>query len=155
MHRALRLPYAVAALAADVAARLPIPGESKVARSLRARRTAVAHLEQWAATHRDTARPLLWMHAPSVGEGLQARPVLERLRARHPDWQLLYTFFSPSAEPFADALDVDVRGYLPFDRRTHAARSSPRSAPRRSSSPSWTSGPSSPSPPPRAAFRSD
>ena len=26
---------------------------------------------------RATGRPLLWMHAPSVGEGLQARPVLE------------------------------------------------------------------------------
>lgn len=122
MHPALRLPYAIAALAADAAARLPLPGEGKIARSLRARRGARTHLEQWATTHRDPARPLLWVHAPSVGEGLQARPVLERLRAQHPDWQLLYTFFSPSAERFADALDVDVRGYLPFDRRAHAER---------------------------------
>ncbi|PYP54942.1 MAG: hypothetical protein DMD40_14945, partial [Gemmatimonadetes bacterium] len=36
------------------------------------------------------------MHAPSVGEGLQAKPVLETLRAEHPDWQLAFTFFSPS-----------------------------------------------------------
>lgn len=62
------------------------------------------------------------MHAPSVGEGLQARPVLERMRARHPEWQLLYTHFSPSAERLAASLNVDGHGYLPFDRAVHATR---------------------------------
>jgi len=55
------------------------------------------------------------MHAPSVGEGLQARPVLTLMRARRPDVQLAYTFFSPSAEEFSRSLDVDFRDYLPFD----------------------------------------
>jgi 3-deoxy-D-manno-octulosonic-acid transferase len=55
------------------------------------------------------------MHAPSVGEGLQARPVLERFRQRRPALQLAYTHFSPSAERFAGALDVDFADYLPFD----------------------------------------
>jgi 3-deoxy-D-manno-octulosonic-acid transferase len=55
------------------------------------------------------------MHAPSVGEGLQARAVLELVRARHPEMQLAYTFYSPSAEPFADSLAVDFADYLPFD----------------------------------------
>lgn len=55
------------------------------------------------------------MHAPSVGEGLQARPVLQRLRAAHPELQLAYTHFSPSAERFARGLDVDFADYLPFD----------------------------------------
>ena len=41
------------------------------------------------------------MHAPSVGEGLQARPVLEIARERTRQWQLAYTYFSPSAERFA------------------------------------------------------
>ena len=44
-----------------------------------------------------------------------ARPVLALLKARHPDLMLAYTFFSPSAEPFARKLDVDFRDYLPFD----------------------------------------
>ena len=55
------------------------------------------------------------MHAPSVGEGLQARPVLTLMRSRRPDVQLAYTFFSPSAEEFSRTLDVDFRDYLPFD----------------------------------------
>jgi 3-deoxy-D-manno-octulosonic-acid transferase len=55
------------------------------------------------------------MHAPSVGEGLQARVVLDRVRERRPDVQLAYTFFSPSAERFARTLEVDFADYLPFD----------------------------------------
>ncbi len=55
------------------------------------------------------------MHAPSVGEGLQARPVLELARVRRPELQLAYTHFSPSAVSFARGLDVDFRDYLPFD----------------------------------------
>ncbi len=55
------------------------------------------------------------MHAPSVGEGLQARPVLEAIRRAHAETQLAYTYFSPSAERFAESLDVDFRAYLPFD----------------------------------------
>lgn len=70
----------------------------------------------WARTHRDRTRPLAWFHAPSVGEGLQARAVLEALRALRPDLQLVYTHFSPSAEAFAASLAADYAGYLPYDR---------------------------------------
>jgi 3-deoxy-D-manno-octulosonic-acid transferase len=62
------------------------------------------------------------MHAPSVGEGLQARPVLQLARARRPDVQLAYTFFSPSAEAFASGLDVDFTDFLPFDTVGDARR---------------------------------
>jgi 3-deoxy-D-manno-octulosonic-acid transferase len=55
------------------------------------------------------------MHAPSVGEGLQARPVARLLRERQPGLQLAYTFFSPSAERFARSLGADFSDYLPFD----------------------------------------
>src|SRR5204863_4409787 len=67
-------------------------------------------------------RPLIWMHAPSVGEGLQAKPVLETLRAEHPDWQLAFTFFSPSAERLAKNLPVDVADYLPLDRPSEVSK---------------------------------
>lgn len=64
---------------------------------------------------RDTTRPLVWFHAPSVGEGLQARPVIDLLRAARPDVQIAYSFFSPSAERFAASLNVDAADFLPFD----------------------------------------
>jgi 3-deoxy-D-manno-octulosonic-acid transferase len=60
------------------------------------------------------------MHAPSVGEGLQARPVLQLARAQRPELQLAYTFFSPSAAAFARGLTVDFADYLPFDTRGEA-----------------------------------
>lgn len=101
-------------------ARLAPDGDGKVVRSLRARRGLVDRLVARARAVRDPARPLAWFHAPSVGEGLQARPVIEALRAARPDVQVAYTFFSPSAERFAAGLGADLCDYLPFDRASHA-----------------------------------
>ena len=84
-------------------------------RTFRARRGIRARYVAWGRTGRDGGRDLLWVHAPSVGEGLQARPVLHLLRAERPEIQLAYTHFSPSAEGFARSLDVDFRDVLPFD----------------------------------------
>jgi 3-deoxy-D-manno-octulosonic-acid transferase len=112
---ALRVLYAAVANLVSLGAAFVPAGEGKTRMALRARRGIRGRYSNWAAAHRDTARPLVWMHAPSVGEGLQARPVLRLLRDRHPEFQLAYTFFSPSAEEFSRALDVDFRDYLPFD----------------------------------------
>ena len=65
---------------------------------------------------------MLWLHAPSVGEGLQARAVKEAWLLRHPDTQVLFTFFSPSAEGFAGDFGADVTEYLPWDLRGPLAR---------------------------------
>lgn len=115
MRPLLAAAYEVAARLALAAARVAPAGEWKLLRTLRARRGLARRYGAWARTHRDPTRPLLWMHAPSVGEGLQARPVLERLREIRPDLQLAYTHFSPSAEAFAAGLAVDFHDYLPFD----------------------------------------
>jgi 3-deoxy-D-manno-octulosonic-acid transferase len=90
--------------------------DAKFRRGHRGRLGALARFEAWARAHREAGRPLAWFHAPSVGEGLQADAVLRRLRRSHPEWQLAYSFFSPSAEHFAGRLDVDVADYLPYDR---------------------------------------
>jgi 3-deoxy-D-manno-octulosonic-acid transferase len=89
--------------------------DGKVARSMQARRGLIERVRARAALVRDTSRPLVWMHAPSVGEGLQARPVAHALRAQHPEVQLAYTFFSPSAARFAESIGADITDYLPFD----------------------------------------
>lgn len=107
--------YAVAAQLAGAASGIVPLTDSKAALAVRARHGIRKRYATWAAAHRVKARPLLWMHAPSVGEGLMARPVVSLIRSRHPDMQLAFTFFSPSAEEFSRTLDVDFRDYLPFD----------------------------------------
>ena len=120
MHPLVRPLYAALGTAAETAAAIIPAGGGKVQRSLGARRSVLARFESWAQTGREVSRPLIWIHAPSVGEGLQARPVLEALRRRIRDAQLAYTYFSPSAERFAAGLDVDFRDVLPFDTRRAA-----------------------------------
>ncbi len=86
----------------------------KLRRGIEARRGLLARVEGWAREHRTDA-PLVWFHAPSVGEGLQTRPVIESLRELQPDLQILYTFFSPSAETLARQMPADYADYMPFD----------------------------------------
>lgn len=123
MNALLGACYAAGMAVADVAALLTSTmapnAEHKVLRSLRARRGVLA---RWAAhtASRDNARPLVWWHAPSVGEGLQARPVAQAARRAHPDWQQAYSFYSPSAERFARSVGAEFSDYLPFDRAASA-----------------------------------
>ena len=95
----------------------------------RARLAAPADLARWARVHRDPTRPLVWFHAPSVGEGLQARAVIDALRAVRPDVQLVYTHFSPSAESLAASLAADWNGYLCYDRTDDVERMLTAAAP--------------------------
>jgi 3-deoxy-D-manno-octulosonic-acid transferase len=120
LRGALGVGYDAAAALARAAAVVAPTGESKVLQALAARRGIRARYASWARTGRDSRRPLLWLHAPSVGEGLQARPVLDLARRERPDVQLAYTHYSPSAFTFARSLDVDYRDYLPFDTRGDA-----------------------------------
>lgn len=115
MNSLLRIPYSLAGRAANALVNAIPAGESKFRRGLGARRGIIARYQRWSSASRDRARPLVWFHAPSVGEGLQAQPVIELVRARRPDLQIAYTFYSPSAEQFARSLDVDFADYLPFD----------------------------------------
>lgn len=114
---AYRLLVRCARALAPLAARF----DGKVARGVTGRAGLTERLDAWARAHRDPARPLVWFHAPSVGEGLQAKPVLQRLRAERPAWQVAFTFFSPSAERFAAGLSADVADFLPFDRPADVA----------------------------------
>jgi len=117
----LRIPYAFAGLVTDAFVKVVPAGKSKFRRGLNSRRGLVARYERWASSSRDNARPLVWFHAPSVGEGLQALPVIELVRARRPEVQIAYTFYSPSAEQFGRSLEVDFADYLPFDTFDHAS----------------------------------
>ncbi|MHB1313526.1 MAG: glycosyltransferase N-terminal domain-containing protein, partial [Gemmatimonadaceae bacterium] len=115
MHIALRAPYTAFGTLAEWAVALAPAGDGKKTASLVGRRGILERFAQWGAAHRDVTRPLVWLHAPSVGEGLQARPVIELLRQRHPGVQLVYTYYSPSAEHFALGVGADYTDFLPFD----------------------------------------
>jgi 3-deoxy-D-manno-octulosonic-acid transferase len=107
--------YTVGIRAAAAAVPLLARGGGKLARGAAGRRGLLSRMRAWAAAARDPKRPLVWFHAPSVGEGLQALAVIERFRALRPDAQLAYTYFSPSAESFSRRVAADFADYLPLD----------------------------------------
>ena len=120
MNSLLRIPYSLAGAGAHALARAVPSGDSKFRRGLSARRGIVERYARWGTRSRDPSRRLVWFHAPSVGEGLQALPVIELVRSRRPDVQIAYTFYSPSAERFAGSLGADFFDYLPFDTSADA-----------------------------------
>ncbi len=116
-------PYLAAMQLAEALAHLvPASAGGKLARTFSQRAASLAHLEAWGESARRAEAPLLWMHAASVGEGLQARPVLELAAAEMPELLRAFTWFSPSAEPFARGVPADVTAALPFDTRHNAHR---------------------------------
>lgn len=93
----------------------------RAARAVRGRSEAVTRLESWAAGKRDSSLPLVWVHSPSVGEALMAEAIIGALRSRV-TCQVVFTFFSPSAERMADRVGADVGTYLPWDVRADIRR---------------------------------
>lgn len=58
----------------------------------------------------------IWFHASSLGEFEQGRPMIEKIKAAHPEYKVLLTFFSPSGyEVRKNYNGADVICYLPFD----------------------------------------
>jgi 3-deoxy-D-manno-octulosonic-acid transferase len=62
-------------------------------------------------------RPVIWLHAVSVGETRAAAPLVEALLARHPDHPILLTHMTPTGRATSEALFGDrvLRAYLPYD----------------------------------------
>ena len=66
---------------------------------------------------------IIWFHAASLGEFEQGRPLIEKIRANHPGYKILLTFFSPSGyEVRKDYKGADVICYLPFDTKLNARK---------------------------------
>ena len=58
----------------------------------------------------------IWFHASSLGEFEQGRPMIEKIKAEHPEYKVLLTFFSSSGyEVRKNYKGADVICYLPFD----------------------------------------
>ncbi|MFZ4474193.1 MAG: 3-deoxy-D-manno-octulosonic acid transferase [Saprospiraceae bacterium] len=66
-------------------------------------------------------QPIFWLHAASLGEFEQGRPLIEAIRAQYPHWKIVLSFFSPSGyEIRKNYAFVDYVCYLPADTRRNA-----------------------------------
>jgi 3-deoxy-D-manno-octulosonic-acid transferase len=62
-------------------------------------------------------RPVIWLHAVSVGETRAAAPLVKALQARYPEHQIILTHMTPTGRETGEQLfgpDV-LRCYLPYD----------------------------------------
>ena len=74
----------------------------------------------------DPTAKYVWFHAASLGEFEQGRPLIEQLKATHPEYKILLTFFSPSGYEVrknyegADIVPLDtIRNARRFLRAVH------------------------------------
>lgn len=66
---------------------------------------------------------VVWIHAASLGEFEQGRPIIERLKALRPDVKVVLTFFSPSGyEIRKNYPHADHIYYLPSDKTCNVKR---------------------------------
>lgn len=86
------------------------------------RRKTLDRFQSWSRSERDPDRPVVWVHAPSVGEALMAQAIIEELKTARPDVQVAFTHFSPSGEWVAPEVGADVWGYSPYDTRSPVRR---------------------------------
>jgi 3-deoxy-D-manno-octulosonic-acid transferase len=65
----------------------------------------------------------IWVHAASLGEFEQGRPLIESLRKEFPEYVIVLTFFSPSGyEVRKNYSGANYIFYLPLDTRPNALR---------------------------------
>lgn len=61
-------------------------------------------------------RPVIWLHAVSVGESIAARPLLKALRSRYPDHAILVSNTTETGRGIASTFpEQDLCIYFPFD----------------------------------------
>lgn len=66
---------------------------------------------------------IIWIHAASLGEFEQGRPVMEAIKEQYPQYRILLTFFSPSGyETRRDYKGADWVFYLPADTPRNVRR---------------------------------
>jgi 3-deoxy-D-manno-octulosonic-acid transferase len=65
----------------------------------------------------------IWIHAASLGEFEQGRPVIEALKKQAPHFKILLTFYSPSGYEIRKNYEMaDYVFYLPLDTRRNAKK---------------------------------
>jgi len=66
---------------------------------------------------------VIWIHAASLGEFEQGRPIIEKLKSENPTYKIVLTFFSPSGYEIRKNYELaDVVCYLPMDSKSNVRR---------------------------------
>lgn len=87
-----------------------------------------AYFHRWDERYASYAQPgqpaPVWVHAVSVGEVNAAAPLIDRLRAEHPELRLVVTTITPTGSERVRALwgDAVAHVYLPYDLPGAVAR---------------------------------
>ncbi len=67
--------------------------------------------------------PTIWVHAASLGEFEQGRPIIEAIKKSFPDRKIVLTFFSPSGYEIRKNYELaDYVFYLPADTKRNAQK---------------------------------
>lgn len=92
---------------------------SKAKAWVKGRKNWEAKLVQSLKQHK---KPVIWFHCASLGEYLQAEPILEALKQEYPSkYTYLVTFFSPSGYlNYPENGVADAISYLPLDTKNNA-----------------------------------
>ncbi len=86
----------------------------------REREQVIAH--QKISRRKEGKRLSLWIHASSLGEFEQARPIIEKLKKISDDCEVTVTFFSPSGFRIRHSYEYADRVlYMPLDTRFNAS----------------------------------
>jgi 3-deoxy-D-manno-octulosonic-acid transferase len=105
-------------------ARLLTPFNSKARLWLLGRKRWASRLRQQVAQlDAGQSSTVVWMHASSLGEFEQGRPLLEKIRSQMPAAKIVVSFFSPSGyEAMKDYAGADIVCYMPSDTPANAQK---------------------------------
>ncbi len=92
---------------------------AKAAAWVAGRKHTVSDLQHW---KKSNSKPVIWIHAASLGEFEQGKPIIESIRQQYPNYAILISFFSPSGlEPSKHYPHADNICFLPMDGKKTAS----------------------------------
>ncbi len=108
----MNILYNIAMAATGWGMRLASPWHHKARLTVQGQARTIPYLKQIL----DPDGGYIWIHAASLGEFEQGRPLIEKIREEQPDAKILLSFYSPSGYEVRKGYDkVDAVCYMPID----------------------------------------
>ncbi len=118
INRILTILYFLGLRLYDVALWLALPFNSKAKKLVRGRQNVWRTVAEF-----DNSQKSIWVHAASLGEFEQGRPIIEAIKQAYPTKRIVLTFFSPSGYEVRHNYNLaDLVCYLPSDSPRNARR---------------------------------